>query len=265
VDLSPQLPPIFSHWSEASPASENEFSFGAEGEDSQAASIWRMDLPADPYLANSRLDQTERQIVASQAALSQAAARIDDLAERLAPGDVPQTSFSLGQIEAAGDRALPPPERELLRWMEGLQPGQVSFGLGLPSLADLKATRQHFQEITRKLARFAAHLAWVETQLGGRLLARTVVSYSGDTRTAWGSVTLPAEYALHSKSLKLALDSRITLLRTFTVAIQGASKLALLVATPGGALLALPAAWKFIENILAQVDQYQTIKQESME
>jgi hypothetical protein len=49
----------------------------------------------------------------------------------------------------------------------------------------------------------------------------------------------------------LALESRDTLIRTFVFAARGAVQLSVMLTMPGGALLALPAIWKFINQILA--------------
>jgi hypothetical protein len=46
------------------------------------------------------------------------------------------------------------------------------------------------------------------------------------------------------------------LIRTFAMAAHAAVKLSLLSAMPGGAVLALPAAWKFINHVLAEAGRY---------
>ncbi|MEJ2267272.1 MAG: hypothetical protein P8X95_27830 [Anaerolineales bacterium] len=50
------------------------------------------------------------------------------------------------------------------------------------------------------------------------------------------------------------------MLRTFIVTTQGAAKLSILLATPGGAILALPAAWKYVNQILAELEKIRDLK-----
>jgi hypothetical protein len=92
----------------------------------------------------------------------------------------------------------------------------------------------------------------VETRAEGRLLARTIVGWGGDAGTAWAVPFDPAAATLHGRTLALALAARATLLRRLALAARGAATLGALLA-PGGALLALPAAWRFIGEVVDEV------------
>jgi hypothetical protein len=47
----------------------------------------------------------------------------------------------------------------------------------------------------------------------------------------------------------LALGSRAALLKTFGTVMRGAAIIAALTSSPVGAALALPAAWRFVEQL----------------
>ena len=51
------------------------------------------------------------------------------------------------------------------------------------------------------------------------------------------------------------------LLRTFFLVTQNPAKLSVLQAMPGGAVLALPVAWRFVYQALAEVGEYQKLTQ----
>ena len=77
-------------------------------------------------------------------------------------------------------------------------------------------------------------------------------------RGGWRLGISAPEVMLHQRTLALALQSRDTLLQALAKATQFAVKLAqlsLLLGTPGGVILALPVAWKFINEVLAEVGQ----------
>jgi hypothetical protein len=110
-----------------------------------------------------------------------------------------------------------------------------------------------------RLLRLVTHFAWVETEIEGQLLGRSVVSWSGDLDTNWASSAAAEVYQLHQRSLNQALVTRNIALHAVTITTQSAVKLAVLLAAPGGALLALPVAWKFVKSILADIQKYKDL------
>jgi len=262
MDTSANLPEVLSLWKIAGDQDAAEFSFSLQAESLPAASLWQMDLSADPGVAAEQLARTERQLLATQNALAVVPIRLERFVNNIATSQNQPASFSSPAGGVEGDASLSPAEEELLRWLETTDPGQVSFGLGALHVEDITQAGQQFRQMVENLTNSLVHLAWVETKLAGRLLARTIVGWTGDTETIWGIDTPPSDQLLHQRSLKLALASRITMLRLFIVVTQGAAKLSALIATPGGALLAMPAAWKFITNLLAELEKYQELTQE---
>jgi hypothetical protein len=83
-----------------------------------------------------------------------------------------------------------------------------------------------------------------------------------DANTFWQWGTSPEQFGLHQRTLKLAIDSRNALMRTFGLTAEAAVKLSVLLATPGGAIVALPAAWKYVNQILTEVGQYRALTQQ---
>lgn len=195
----------------------------------------------------------------SQEALDSVPDRIENLVGRSQAQARGEVSFAAGP--------LPPAEAELLQLLAAsgrtaIQTGQpeVSFGLGQDLGAELRKAIAGFQQFTQRIARLIAHFAWVETQVTGHLLARTVVSWTGDMNTLWEDYLEPQQVDLHRRSLTLAITSRAAMLRTFIATTQGAAKLSVLLATPGGAVLALPAAWKYVNQILAELEEIRDLK-----
>ncbi len=220
--------------------------------------VWRSELPAEPGQALAAFQQAQASLQAGEQALEISEERLERLRLRQASG----LSFAAGE---PGEE-LPPPESETLALLAYAQesgqmlsfaPGQSwdSFSFGpLDQVSDKwgQAVAQ-FKEFMQRLEQIVTHYAWVETRVQGRLWARTSVSWTGDMDTAWYIQPADGQSALHERTLKLALDSRAALLRTFAVVAAGALKLSTLLATPAGPLLALPAALSFINQVRAEL------------
>jgi hypothetical protein len=91
-------------------------------------------------------------------------------------------------------------------------------------------------------------------------VARSVLRWSGDLDTFWGEAIVPEQAGLHRRSLAVAVSSRNLMLRTILLAAQNAARLAALLATPAGAVMAIPAVWKFINQVLEEVEGHQRVK-----
>jgi len=211
---------------------------------------WRANLPADPRLASVHLAGGEAGLAAAERGLARAEDRIAALVRAQTAG--PAFDVSAGVPVA-------PPEAELLALVREIQQGApaVSFGVGEAVAGGWEGATRRFQAVVDRLVHVVAHEAWVETRIEGRLLGRTAVGWTGDLETVWGGSPGPAQLALHRRALALALASRQTLLRTFVVAARGAVTLSVLLTAPGGALLALPAAWKFVDQVVAELGRHE--------
>lgn len=215
--------------------------------------IWRSDLPANPEMAAADLAENDAQMQLSLQALEAVPERIDALV-RQAQG------ASLGGVSFAAE-TLAEPEAELLDFVQTInRPSTgVSFAVGGEEKSKLEAAFAQFGEDMEHLLRLVTHFAWVETQIDGRLMGRSIVSWSGDLDTSWKSGLKDEIHQLHKRSLYQALATRNLALHAVTITAKSAAKLAVLLATPGGAILALPVVWKYVKQILADVENYKEI------
>jgi hypothetical protein len=208
------------------------------------------DLPADPAQAEAWLAREEAGLDAAQRALEAAAGRMEAL---VASGGIP--SFAAGPTG---------PELELLALLDVTpgrrEAGAVSFALGDRFGAWADAERQ-LRDFLERLPQSIAHASWVETRIAGNLTAQTAVGWTGDTATALREGIDLAGATLHGRALDLALRRRQVWIRAFAVAAEGAAKIAILTAAPGGAVLALPAALKYV---LALMDQFRELPRDGV-
>jgi hypothetical protein len=247
------LPAVFQHWQPV-PQSGGDVSFEAAApSESVPISLWSLDLPADPEAAAATLAQAEAQLQATQALLDEAPARLEAFATRLQSGAEAQYG-----LESTGVASIGAAEAALLPWIDALQPGQVSFGGEGLSRGDIGAAIAQLSQTVEDLLGQVLYLARVETRQQGALLASSLVDWTGDLDTAWEEAVSAEERGLHQRSLALALKARIALLRIILTTTQGAVKISALIATPGGALLALPAAWKYVQQLLATISEAQS-------
>jgi hypothetical protein len=208
--------------------------------------LWRARLPSDLNLAASQLTVGEARLQTSRKALNAVPDRLNGLFLTHTTG----SSFDV----SSAVKGLAQPEADLLVSLQLIQDGAATlgFGLGDKLTAAWQHTSQDLQEFGDQVLQSIAHYARVETYVGDQFLGRTAVSWTGNVRTIWRDGLRLEQAQLHQRTLALVLSSRNILVRTLVAAIDGAVKLSLLMAVPGGALLALPTAWKFIADVLAE-------------
>ena len=269
--MDDELPGILGNWQlaftpAAAPASQESqvpisasapqgMAFGLAAASPPGVPVWRFDLPADQQAAATRLDQAERQLQASQAILESTPQRAAALVGRLQAESRAEVSFR------AAYQPLAQPEAELAGMLSTLRPAPLpaSFSLEQPAAGAWDEARDRFRQDTARLLRLVSQLAWVETYLQGRLLARTALGWTGGLETLWGQGARQDQASLHARSLALALASRNTLVRMLFLTVRSAAKISALLAVPGGALLALPAAWKFVRQTLDEIEKIQEL------
>ncbi len=218
------------------PAPPVSFSVGASPE--TGSPVWRVSLPSDPQAAREALSEAGRGLRAQEAALDLAQARI----RRVASGGV---SFAVG--------GTPAPERELMGLMGELraaESGVGSFGLRETLSSGWSEAEEKFRAFSAQVHETLTNYTVVETQVDLVLIGRTSVGWTGDVRSLMVSDLRPDHADLHRRALTLALDSRTAMLRTFTTVLRGAAIVATMISSPVGAVTALPAAWKFIDQLL---------------
>lgn len=247
---------VFGRW-QFSPLDEQPgISFDLEGAPEEQVPVWHSDFSIDPVEADAQLAEMEGILHLSSAALDDVPARIDALVIRAQQMATAGVSFSPAALEA-----LPDPEAAALDLIQtiNMPAAGLSFSPGGEEQGKLQAAFDEFRSDLDQLLRLVTNFAWVETQLDGSVVGHSVVSWTGDLDTSWKTALKAEVHQLHKRSLNHALATRNLALHAVTVTVKSAAKLAVLLATPGGAFLALPVAWKFVKQILADVQQYKQL------
>lgn len=236
------LPALLEGWDLGADASVVSYDLSTPAE----PPVWRVALPQDPAAAARRLRLIAATVDAAEQAQGAALDRIGWFVTRSLAADVPAYDVGGG---------LAGPERELAFaiGLTDMPTGVASFGIG-----DAIADRWHgavevFQEGIARITRLLSGQIRVETLVDGILAGRSVVSLAGDMSTAWRGTPSAAVAELHRASLDGALRSRAAILRTLATAARGAAMLVTvpaLLANPAGALLAIPAAWRFVSQVM---------------
>jgi hypothetical protein len=250
--LAEITPDVLGLWATVPMPSSQALAFGTTVEPTAQPPLWRADLPSELCLAKHHLADAETRVQTSQKALAVATHRLDVFIEAQRAG----VAFGLPPV----DRMAGQPEDALAVLLGEIHEGRapVSFGVGEWLGGGWEQAAQQFQAVLERLRRLVSYYVWVETRVQQELLGQTTVDWTGDVNTVWRKGLTAEEVMLHQRTLALALQSRDTLLQTLVMATQFAvklGKLSLLLSTPGGVILALPAAWKFINEVLAEVGQ----------
>lgn len=251
VDMADPGLDVLDLWSAPAPMA-GTVAFDASPKTSAAQPpAWRLALPAGRGLAEDRLALAEASLDGLERALDQSVPRLRRLTAREVMAD--GVAF-----DAAASPDLPAAEAELLAALQGTDrdAGLPNFGvmdqLLLPSWEEAGAT---VERLLRQAERLVAHYAWIETAVAGRLIGQTAVTWTGDLRTVWPAGIGAEEQRLHERSVRLALATRTATVRIIAVVTAGAVTIVPLLATPGSAILALPAIWKFIGRIRSELER----------
>lgn len=202
--------------------------------DAPTEPTWRVHLPPAPEDALALLKE-------KRSALRHGQSHLVKAQERLA------------RLDAGVSYDAPTgPEAALLRTLQAIE-APASFGPRWHEDAEQREVFQRWRDFLGQIRKMVAHYAHVETDLGGSLIGRTTVGWTGDFETHWSETIDPQSMAMHQQALQLALESRLALLRLLSVVSTGAAKLALRLTVPGAQLLVLPAAWTFVRDVLREL------------
>jgi len=202
---------------------------------------WRVDLP--PTAPAAALDE---RAAALQAAISGVAA-----ADRRLTAFVANPGVRGPVLYAVETGPVSGPEQELAAWVQSAR-GGVSFGYwdvltGRWWMDEVREVRDFFAQLTRSLASAAR----VETTVGGVKVGVTVVGWRGGMATTWRAGADRATTESHGRAVALALATRRAWLGLAVTVVSGAAGLAARLAAPGGFVLAVPAAWRFVRRVMA--------------
>ena len=212
--------------------------------------VWRASYKEDPGSAEVNLAMGEAKIGILKEALDTVPQRLN-LFVKTQPA-----ALDFGAPSRGGTSAKP--EVELLAFLQEIRKtdAAVSYGIGEKFFSGWEQASHQFMTILDRVCGFVACYARVETRVEEQLLGQTAVSWTGDVITAWKAGLGPEQVRVHQRTLALALESRDTLLWTVLMSAQLAVKLSVLLGTPGGVILALPAVWRFIHQVLAEKSEF---------
>jgi hypothetical protein len=237
----PDNDPLGLWWSPpAAPASQHALNTVTGSE----YTVWRVRLPADTGAANTLLTRVETSLVESRLALGAVEGRVRAfLAVHAAtPFAGSPMLAARGHTELQLDRLLAEP---LGAWA-----GEVGFAPSRLSRLWEQVASQTDAFLALLDEATAAH-SRVESERDGRVVACTELAWRGGTQTVWRAGSGDDWSDFHQRAVALVYESRLALVRTFATAINAAVLLVTLF-TPGGALLAFPAALRFVAHILAE-------------
>ena len=226
---------VLGAWAESSPAAKSL---------EPAASTWRVDLPPSMSGARFTMQQQFDALTRDLAAIELAVARLKAFIDDYQPGD------------AGISKALEPLPESTLRDHLALAGSAQSKGL----LDPLGNVRDEFNQFVQRVREFVTDFASIETTQNGAAIARTKVNWTGDMQSAWQDAAARERIELHRQNVRVALARRALLMRLMVIISTGAAKIGLRLATPGAQLLALPAIFQFIRDVVAEVRQLQKLQ-----
>jgi hypothetical protein len=228
--------------------------------------VWSVSLPADTADAQRSVQQQRHVLQTTHIAIAESGRFLENLSP----------SPEMVSFGAAGIANMPDPEARLVESLAHLQGDEaaVSFGSGflpgLPGLpADWRATVAGYQAFVQQTLQLMRPTLRVETKIEEVLLACTQVRLTGDFDTVWveaeqvnpQSQQSRSKQQMHQQILSLTIQSRLAILRLLAQTSVGAAALAARFAIPGGAMVALPAAWRYIQDVVKQAQQLVALKQ----
>lgn len=205
---------------------------------------WAPDAGALTWVARVARDEAETWLSGQHTQIAAAAALARELPDRMLASATGEVPFAEGP-----DAAL----RAEFSAVKGFLEGQVvSIAANLGALSDLwQRARWDAGDVFDQLGALLQG-GLIETHSEAhRLVARSMVDWSGDISTAWSPGARAWEVALHRANLDLALRAREAALAGIAAAARGAARLAAVIAAPAptAAALTLPLAWRYLRRL----------------
>jgi hypothetical protein len=191
--------------------------FAAAGSANLEAPLWRIDLPTDPGRAAGRLEAGHARVRAASDQLADVPALLDAALDRDGAGVAFTAEPPVPGVSEASEAA------ELVGW--------------------------------ERLTSGCRPSAWVETRIQGEPVARSLLGLGGGVHTVCRPGLGRGQARLHGDGVRLVVESRAALLRVVACVTRGAVAISVRLALPGGAVLAIPLAWRFVRRVLAEVDR----------
>ena len=261
-------PDLFGLWE---PVSESDFSLTEEETDELR---WAIDLPLDPRQAKAGIDNGQARLYTLLLDLGDAEQRLAGFVATGGLSPPEEASYAIGDDGAGA------PVREPEADLHGLlgeialaakaaardSDEPVAFDVEGPVAGRVREAQDGFEAFLLQFYRTVSHYAWVETAVQGHLVGRTRVSWLGDADTTWRTPVTAEQIALHQRAVTLALNTRAAMMRVAVLVIQGARLLAqlpVMLASPIGIVMAIPAAWRFLDQVLAEARRLRGLPESS--
>ena len=251
--------PLLGFWQPLAPAPVAFSTPGSAGSETTPDDdvIWSVSLPSDPTMATALVHQQAETVRMGRQAIA-----ASDTALRAFPVHAPARGVEATAFALAHPDAPPSPTVTLQQHLAYLQGGEAALSFGLfgsnpwsQTVADYKAFVQQVVPLLKPTLR-------VETRVEAVVQACSRVGFSGDMHTAWTNGSAAHHLQLHHQVLALTLASRWALFQLLTQTCAGAAVLAAKFSLPGGAITALPAAWRYIQDVMAQSQKLVTLQQQ---
>ena len=204
-----------------------------------------MTLPENPALAK----ETAQSRISALNVVRQAVSKSGETLQKL-PAHLVESSFTVEQT----DKTSPEARLEFnLAQIAGLNEGN---GLGY-SLSDaLEQTTANYKAFIQQTFKLLKPTLRVETRIEGALMAFTQVELDGDLKTVWLSPITSTHTRLHRQSLSFAMESRLALFQFLAQIVSGAAVIAARLSLPGGAIMALPSVWQYLQGLITETNKW---------
>jgi hypothetical protein len=150
--------------------------------------------------------------------------------------------------------AAPGAAAALLSEVQSLRGYALAYELDPDAMAPLGPIYEECERLLEEFRGLLKHWGRIETRVSGRSVGLTAVDWTGDFQTSWLEGIGQSDMALHLDAVKLAIASRLSLVQLVIVVATGALELALKASVPGGQVLLLPAVYRYVKDVLAELE-----------
>ncbi|MFC1465365.1 MAG: hypothetical protein ACFLMY_11010 [Candidatus Brachytrichaceae bacterium NZ_4S206] len=226
---------LFGAWT-TGPATEKELVSGGPA----TGATWRWEIPSNMRAARAALQTQDETLQRDQESIEKAIQRLSAFVASWTP----EQSARAKSL----DDAPQSPEDALAEALERINAPQTKGVLD-----PLQSAREEFDAFVRRVRELVSNYAVIETTSDGAVIARTLVSWTGDFKSLWRDDLTLGQVRLHERNVRAALARRAVLIRLMGVISTSAAKIALRLATPGAQLLVLPALWQFVRDVIEEL------------
>jgi hypothetical protein len=224
--------------------------FATPGQEIIETIVWSVSLPAETDQANFLLQAGFQRLHQGRRETLKAVTRLQQLPQP-GPGEAETLAYSFDPAAQ-----LPSPEDRLRHYLQQLQDGEAeslpyAYGIG----GDLSIMVADYREFMSEMGRLLHPTLLTMTEIGGENIAITRINLTGNLETRWRLSCSPDQRELHRQAVSLSIESRIALLQLLGQISAGAAILAVKFSL-GSSLLALPAVWRYLQDVSRQVQVF---------